>query len=94
MCLPLTPVLFCVSTILIEVYPLCFIEAVRLRVVGKPTSRAELSTPNSLYFKAVKGAHFGSNLLALLYGLLNNDIVNMNYKSHRCNHRIFGFLDL
>ena len=33
--------------------------------LGKPTSRAEISSPKSLYFKAVKLAHIGSALIVL-----------------------------
>ena len=33
-----------------------------LRDIGKSTSRAEISSPSSLFFKAVKGAHIGSAL--------------------------------
>ena len=65
MCLPLTPVLhFLITVILvIEVLSLCFItESVSLRDVGKSTSRAEISSPSSVYLKAVKGAHIGSAL--------------------------------
>ena len=60
MCIHLTPVLYCVTIVLIEVYLLCLRESVSLRDIGKPTSRAEISSPSSLYFKAVKGANFGS----------------------------------
>ena len=63
MCIPLTPVLYFLTTVIIEVYSQCFIESVSLRDIGKSTSRAEISSSSSLYFKAVKGAHIGSALI-------------------------------
>ena len=63
MCTPLTPVLYFLTTVIIEVYSQCFIESVSLGDIGKSTSRAEISSPSSLYFKAVKGAHIGSALI-------------------------------
>ena len=62
MCIPLTPVLYFLATVIIEVYSQCFTESVSLRDIGKSTSRAEISSPSSLYFKAVKGARIGSAL--------------------------------
>ena len=62
MCIPLTPVLYFLTTVIIEVYSQCFSESVSLRDIGKSTSRAEISSPSSSYFKAVKGAHIGSAL--------------------------------
>ena len=62
MCILLTPVLFCITTVFIELHLQCFIESVNLRDLGKPTSRAEISSPSSLYLKAVNGAHLGSAL--------------------------------
>ena len=62
MCIPLTPVLYFLTTVIIGVYSQCFTESVSLRDIGKYTSRAERSSPSSLYFKAVKGAHIGSAL--------------------------------
>ena len=44
---------------------MCFTESVSLRNIGKPTSRAEINSPSSLYFKAVKVAHLGSALTGL-----------------------------
>ena len=64
MCSPLTPVLLFIITVIIEVSLHCFTESVSPRDIGKHTSRAEISSPNSLYFKAVKGAHIGSALEA------------------------------
>ena len=63
MCIPLIPVLTVLYIVIIEVYLQCFTDSVSLRDIGKPTSRAEISSPSSLYFKAVKGAHLGSALL-------------------------------
>ena len=63
MCILLTPLLYFITTVIIEVYLQCLTESVSLRDVGKPTSRAEISTPSSLCFKAVKGAHLGSALI-------------------------------
>ena len=62
MCVSLTPVLFFITTVIIEIYLQCFTESVSLRDIGKPTSRAEISNPSSLDLKAVKGAHHGSAL--------------------------------
>ena len=63
MCIPLTPVLTLLYIVIIEVYLQCFTESIRLRDIGKPTSRAEKSSPSSLYLKAVKGVHLGSALI-------------------------------
>ena len=63
MCVPLTPVLYFLTTVIIEVYSQCFTESVSLRDIGNSTSRAEISGPSSLYFKAVKGAHNVSALM-------------------------------
>ena len=62
MCIPLTPVLYFLTTVIIENYSQCFTESVSLRDIGKSTSRAEISNPSSSCFKAVKGAHIGSAL--------------------------------
>ena len=62
MCILLTPVLYYITTVLIEVYLLCLPESVSLRDIVEPTSRAEISSPGSIYLKAVKGAHIGSAL--------------------------------
>ena len=59
MCIPMTPVLTLLYIVIIEVYLQCFTESIILRDIGKPTSRAEISIPSSLHFKAVKGAHLG-----------------------------------
>ena len=60
MCVPLLPVLTLLYIVVIEAYLQCFTESVSLIEIGKPTSRAELVSPNFLYLKAVKGAHIGS----------------------------------
>ena len=54
--------LYFITTVIIEVHIQCFTESVSLRDIGKLTSRAEISSPSSLYFKAVKGVHIGSAL--------------------------------
>ena len=65
MCILLTPLLYCITTVLIEVYLECFTESVGMKDIGKPTSRAEIGSPSSLYLKAVKGAQNGSSLIVL-----------------------------
>ena len=54
MCIPLIPVLYYITMVIIEVYLHCFIELVSLKELGKPTSSAEISISNSLCLKAVK----------------------------------------
>ena len=49
----LTPVLCILFTVIIEVYLQCFTESVSLRELGESTSRAEIISPNSLYFTTV-----------------------------------------
>ena len=66
MCILLTPVLYFITTVIIEVYLQCFIESISLRDIGKPTWRAEISSPSSLYLNAVKGTHLGSALITAL----------------------------
>ena len=78
MCIPLTPVLTLLYIVIIEVYLQCFTESVRLRDIGKPTSREEISSPSSSYFKAVKGARHGSVLLGPNQNrshILHNDLL-------------------
>ena len=71
MCIPLKPVLTLLHIVIIEVYLQCFTELVSLRDIGKPTSRAEISSLSALYFTSVKGAHLGSALyFTCLNGLL------------------------
>ena len=60
----LTRVLYFITTVIIEVYLQCFTESVSLRDIGKPTSRAEIGSPSSLYLKTVKGDRIGSALVA------------------------------
>ena len=62
--IPLTPVLYFLTTVILKVYSQCLTELVSIRVIGKSTSRAEIDIPSSLYFKAVKGSHIGSALLS------------------------------
>ena len=62
MCILLTPVLYFITTVIIEIFFQCVTESVSLRDIGKPTSCAEISSSGSLYLKAVKGAHLGSAL--------------------------------
>ena len=80
MCIPLTPVLNFLTTVLIEVYSQCFTESVSIRDIGKSTSRAEISSSSSLYFKAVKGAHIGSALTGATSELKNS---NRKKNSHK-----------
>ena len=82
MCIPLHPVLTLLYIVIIEVYLQCFTESVNLRVVGKPTSRAEISSPSSLYFKAVKGAHLGSALTGATSELTNSNRKKSSHKTH------------
>ena len=65
MCISQTPVLTLLYIGIIEVYLQCFTESVILSDIGKPTSRVEISSPSSLYLKAVKGAHNGSASVGL-----------------------------
>ena len=67
MCIPLTPVLLFITTVIIEYYLQCFTESVSLRDIGKPILRVEISSSNILYPKAVKGSHIGSALSYQLY---------------------------
>ena len=71
MCILLTLVMFCITTILIEIYIQCFTESVNLRDIGKPTSRVEMFNPSSLYLQSVKGAHRGSALTGATSELTN-----------------------
>ena len=73
MCIFLTPVLYFITTVVIEVYLQCFTESVSLRDTGKPNSRAKISSPRSLYFKAVKGAHIGSALKGVTSEFTNSN---------------------
>ena len=79
-CLPSTSVLYFLTTVIIEVNSQCFTESVSLIDIGKSTSRAEISSPSSLYFKAVKGAHIGSALTGATSELTNS---NRKKNSHK-----------
>ena len=89
MCVLLTPVLYCTTTVLIEVYLLCFKELVSLRELGKPTPRSEVSSPNSLYPKVVKRAHFGSALTGATNEFTTSNRKKNSYKTH-LNFLIFS----
>ena len=56
MCIPLTPVLYIITSVIIGVYLQCFPESDSRTEIGKSTSRAEISSPSSIPLKAVKGA--------------------------------------
>ena len=60
MCTLLSPVLYFITTVIIEVYRHCFTKSVSLRDIGKTTSRVEISSTSSFFLKAVKGAHLES----------------------------------
>ena len=81
MCIPLTPVLYFITTVIIEVYSQCCTESVSLRDIGKSTSRAEISSPSSLYFKAVKGALSGSALTGATSELTNSNRKKYSHKT-------------
>ena len=81
MCILLTPGLYFTTTVIIEVYLQCFIELVRLRDIGKHTSRAEISSPSSLYLNAVKGAHLGSDLNGATSELKNSNRKDNSHKT-------------
>ena len=81
-CTPLTPVLCFLYTVIIEIYTQCFTESVSLRDIGKSTSRAEISSPSSLYFKAVKGAHIGSALTCATSDITNSNRKMNSHKTH------------
>ena len=81
MCIHLTQVLCFLYTVIIEVYTQCFTESVSLRDIGKSTSRAEISSPSSLYFKAVEGAHIGSALTGATSELTNSNCKKNSHKT-------------
>ena len=66
MCILMTPVLYYIISVIIEVHLQRFTESVSLKELGKRISSAEIRSLNSLYLKAVKGAHIWSALLALV----------------------------
>ena len=80
MCIPLTPVLTLLHFVIIKVYLQGSTEWVSLRDIRKPTSRAEISSPSSLYFKTVKRAHNGSALTGATSELTNS---NRKKNSHK-----------
>ena len=82
MCILLTPLPYFITTVIIEVYLHCLTESVSLRDLGKPTSRAEISSPSSLYLKAVKGAHIGSALTGATSELTNSKRKKNSLKTH------------
>ena len=82
MCIPLTPLLTLLHIVIIEVYLQCFTKSVSLRGIGKPTSRAETSSPSSLYFKAVKGDHLGFALTGATSELRNYNRKKNSHKTH------------
>ena len=82
MCIPLTPMLYFLTTVIIEVYSLCFTESVRPRDISKSTSCAEISSPSSLYLKAGKGAHIGSALTCATSELTNSNRKKNSPKTH------------
>ena len=86
MCILLTPVLYFITTVKIEVYLQCFTESVSLRDIGKPTSRAEISSPSPLYFKAVKGTHLESALIGA-----TSELKSCNRKNNS-NKTLFSLL--
>ena len=81
MCIPLTPVLYFLTTVILKVYSQCLTELVSIRVIGKSTSRAEIGIPSSLYFKAVKGAHIVSALTGATSELTNSNRKNNSHKT-------------
>ena len=81
MCIPITPVLCFLTTVIIEVYSQCFTESVSLRDIGQSTSCAEISSPSSLYFKAAKGADIGSALTGATSELTNSNRKNNSHKT-------------
>ena len=72
MCILLTPVLYFITTVIIEVYLHCFADSVSLRDIGKHTPRAEISGRSSLYLKAVIGANIESTLTGATSELTNS----------------------
>ena len=80
--IPPTPVLTLLYIVIIEAYLQCFTESVSLRDIGKPTSFAEISSPYSLYHKAVKGAHFGSALTGTTSEITNYNRKKKSRKTH------------
>ena len=69
----LTPVLIVLYTVINIIHLQCFAESVSLRDIGKSTSRVEISSPSSIYLKAVKGAQIGSALTGATSELTNSN---------------------
>ena len=98
MCIILTPVLYFITNEIIEVYLQCFTESVSLRDIGKPTSRAEISSPSSLYLKAVKRTDIGSALTGATNELSKSNRKKSSHKTHysllrrRLRTRLHSFL--
>ena len=82
MYVPLTPELFFITTVIIEIYLQCFTELVSLRDIGKPSSRAEICSPNSLHLKSVRGAHNWSALTGATNELTNSNRKKNSHKTH------------
>ena len=98
MCILLTPVLYFITTVIIDVYLQRFTESVSLRDIDKPTSRAEISSPSSLYLTTVKGAHIGSALTGATSELTNSNHKKNSHKTHyshlrkKIRNRLYNFL--
>ena len=81
MCISLILALSFLTSVIIEAHLMCFIESVSLGDIGKPTSRAEISSSSSLYFKAVKGAHLGCALTGATSELTNSRSKKNSHKT-------------
>ena len=55
--------------------PSVFTESVSLRDIGKATSRAGISSPSSLYFKAVRGAAHNGPALMISIVIWNSKLI-------------------
>ena len=82
MCTLLTPVLTLLYIVIIEVHLQCFTESVSLRDIGKSNPPAEINSPSSLCFKAVKGAHLGSALIGATSELTNSNHKKRTHTKH------------
>ena len=78
----MTLVISILYTVIIEAFLQGFIESVNLRELGKSISHAEISSPNSLYFKAVKRAQLGSALVSLF--IMHQYFKSLNKDTLRC----------
>ena len=70
---------------MIEVFLQCFTESFILRDLGESTSRAKISSPNSLYLKAVRGTLIGSALTDA-----TSNLTNSNRKNNSQKHNLFS----